>query len=313
LNFKKSGLMKRQFVIVVAILLSITMCENWGWQDVESDQESMLNIFALVSLDTTISSFVHVRQTLNLDDEEMILVDRDTLWYGDSPYDYVFEDSYRSNFLVDSAVVTISDGNKVVRFFPVRTEENYGYIGINEFVFQKKMSVVYLDTLHQFNPVPGTIYFLEVTAPDGRRVTGSLVTPAIPVLLDESIPDTLHLQKSYTIPFEPLPDNYQILRTITNNYTGENKVFIEPGSASWKSFPEDASSFDDDDFDCDMEIRLTAMDDNYYEYFVKKPLDDEFVSFLLGDANSGLSCGIEGGYGLFGAIAVDHVYRIAVR
>ncbi|MFH1212804.1 MAG: DUF4249 family protein, partial [Candidatus Neomarinimicrobiota bacterium] len=193
------------------------------------------------------------------------------------------------------------------------TEENYGYIGINEFVFQKKMSVVYLDTLHQFNPVPGTIYFLEVTAPDGRRVTGSLVTPAIPKLLDESIPDTLHLQKSFTIRFEPLPDNYQILRTITNNYAGENKVFIEPGSASWKSFPEDASSFDDEDFDCDMEIRLTAMDDNYYEYFVKKPLDDEFVSFLLGDANSGLSCGIEGGYGLFGAIAVDHVYRIAVR
>lgn len=305
--------MRRQFILLIGMIAILTMCNNWGWENIESDQEAQLNIFGLVSLDTSIISFVQVRQTLNLGEDEDVLIATDTVWYGDSPYDFVFEETYRSKFMIDSAVVTISDGTQTVRFFPVYTEDDYSGYYKNEYLFIKKVNVVYLDTLHRFIPQPQTNYYLEVTVPDGREVTGILITPAQPSLEKQSIPDTLHLLKSFTIPFAVLDDDHQILRTITEEEVGENEAIIEPGKASWSSLPESFSDTDDEEFRCTMEIRLTAMDANYYRYFVQKPLDDEFVSFVLGEANSGLSCGIEGGFGLFGAIAVDRIYRIAVR
>lgn len=306
-------MVRRQNILLLTIIITLAMCNNWGWEEIQSDQESQLNVFGLVSLDTSLMSFVQVRQTLNLGEDEDVLIATDTVWYGGSPYDFVFEETYRSKFTVDSAIVTISDGSQIVHFYPVYTEDDYSGYYENEYLFIKKVNVIYLDTLHMFTPQPQMNYYLEVTAPDGRRVTGSLITPAQPTLEKQSVPDTLHVLKSFTVPFAAQDDNYQILRTIIEGKVGENEVIIEPGKTSWSSLPESFSEIDNEDFSCRMEIRLTAMDDNYYRYFVQKPLDDKFVSFVLGEANSGLACGIEGGFGLFGAIAVDHIFRIAVR
>ena len=299
-------------IIIVALQLFYCACNNWGWQDLESDHEPALNIFALIVLDSTATSFVHVRQSLNLDESEYVRISHDTLWYGDSPYDYIFQNTYLSSFTVDSAVVTISDDTHEVRFFPVRSTEEYmWYYPYSE--YQIKNSVIYLDTLHQFNPQPATEYFLKVIAPDGRRVSGSLITPAIPEIQASSVPDTLHLLRSFGVSWKALPDNYQLLRTITDYWVGNFRVVIEPGKISWIAVPNDPSFFDSEDFACEMEVCLTALDENYYQYFIEKPLDDEFVSFLLGSANSGVSCGVEGGYGVFGAVATDRIYRIAVK
>ena len=306
--------MRKQLVNIIIVVLQLfyCTCNNWGWQGLESDHEPVLNVYALIVLDSTATSFVHVRQSLNLDESEYIRISHDTLWYGESPYDYIFKNTYLSSFIVDSAVVTISDGAHEVRFFPVRSTEEYmWYYPYAE--YQIKESVIYLDTLHQFNPQPATEYFLKVIAPDGRRVSGSLITPAIPEIQASSVPDTLHLLRSFGVSWKALPHNYQLLRTITNDWTGNLRAVIEPGQISWTSIPDDQALYESGDFMWEMEIRLIAMDENYYHYFIEKPLEDEFVSFLLGSANSGVSCGVEGGYGVFGAVATDRIYRVAVK
>jgi len=317
LNFRLSGrgLSARKFLVVIGIvwlLVFYCACNNWGWQELESDNEPVLNVFALIVLDSTATSFVHVRQSLNLDESEYIRVSQDTLWYGDSPYDYIFQNTYLSSFTVDSAIVTISDGTHAVRFFPVRTQEGYMSYYQNIEYLQKE-TVIYLDTLRQFNPQPSTEYFLDVVTPDGRHCSGSLNTPEVPLIISDSIPDTIHLHQSFSVSWKILPNNYQVLRTNTSSWAGEGQALIEPGQVSWTSIPEDPAIFSGEDSAWEMEIKLTAMDESYYQYFFKKPLDDEFVSFLLGSANSGVSCGIEGGYGVFGAIASDRIYRVAVK
>jgi hypothetical protein len=59
-------------------------------------------------------------------------------------------------------------------------------------------------------------------------------------------------------------------------------------------------------------IRLTAMDDNYFTYFVKGEIDD-YSNFLLNSPTTkGRSIGIEGGFGVFGSIASDNIFRTIV-
>ncbi|MBT3946044.1 MAG: hypothetical protein HOF42_06425, partial [Candidatus Marinimicrobia bacterium] len=59
-------------------------------------------------------------------------------------------------------------------------------------------------------------------------------------------------------------------------------------------------------------IRLTAMDDNYFTYFVKGEIDD-YSNFLLNSPTTkGRSIGIVGGFGVFGSIASDGITRTIV-
>ena len=52
------------------------------------------------------------------------------------------------------------------------------------------------------------------------------------------------------------------------------------------------------------------MDKNYYDYFIIGG-GERFENFLLGgQGTSGNSLGIQGGYGVFGAVASDKLIRI---
>ena len=57
-------------------------------------------------------------------------------------------------------------------------------------------------------------------------------------------------------------------------------------------------------------IEVRAMDENYYDYFIRYGSGDDFSSFALGQGSSSRSVGIEGGIGVFCAIATDRVYRV---
>ena len=57
-------------------------------------------------------------------------------------------------------------------------------------------------------------------------------------------------------------------------------------------------------------IKVRAMDENYYDYFIRYGSGDDFSSFALGQGSSSRSVGIEGGIGVFCAIATDRVYRV---
>ena len=56
-------------------------------------------------------------------------------------------------------------------------------------------------------------------------------------------------------------------------------------------------------------VRLTAMDDNYYEYFITGEIG-EYANLLLNyPTTKGRSVGIEGGFGVFGSIGSSRVLK----
>ena len=52
-------------------------------------------------------------------------------------------------------------------------------------------------------------------------------------------------------------------------------------------------------------IRLTSMDENYYEYFILGESGEYSNELLNYPTTKGRSVGIEGGFGFFGSIASD--------
>ena len=52
-------------------------------------------------------------------------------------------------------------------------------------------------------------------------------------------------------------------------------------------------------------IRLTSMDENYYEYFILGEPGEYSNALLNYPTTKGRSVGIEGGFGFFGSIASD--------
>ena len=157
---------------------------------------------------------------------------------------------------------------------------------------------------------------LNVSTPDGKQLTGEVTTPPIPSIYSEQIPDTIHIRKTFTVTWKPLETVHSLIRTSSILYWicgSEQRCVIEPVDSSWTSSIIDCQRWEDESSEPDsFMIELRAMDDNYYEYFLKHAWEDEFVSFLLGGGDTGLTIGVEGGYGVFGAIAADRVYRVVV-
>jgi len=307
------NILKFRLIIIISVPLIVFLnnCGNWGWEEVESNHESVLNVFGLISLDSTTQSFAQVYQTINLQDEESKFIRRDTIWYGNSPYDYYLEDVDVSSFLVRDAKVIISDGEIQYHFYPVITKNSHGYYRDGQYVAYSNETTIYLDTLNIFYPQPNTTYYLEVTAPDGRHLTGEVTTPLIPDIHEADIPDTIHVHKPFEITWNSLGNAYARIRTQTYICGGSQEKIIDTGDTTWVLKIPDCPYYETDTA-VEMVIELHAIDENYYEYFVKKSIDDEFLNFLLGSSNTRESCGIEGGYGVFGAIAIDKVYRLAM-
>ena len=60
-------------------------------------------------------------------------------------------------------------------------------------------------------------------------------------------------------------------------------------------------------------IRLTAMDENYYDYFVVGESGEYSNALLNYPTTKGRSVGIQGGFGFFGSIASDRLLLKIVR
>ncbi|MBC8484732.1 MAG: DUF4249 family protein [Bacteroidetes bacterium] len=299
-------------IITFSAAISLSKCGKWGWEDVTSDHEPVLNVFALISLDTTIQSFVRVHNTLGLEEPEKVFVRKDTIWYGEGPYDYWLRDLWESKYLVKDAVVIISDGNNDYTFSYINLDyDNWEY-----YDYYRGEESIYLDTLNKFHPQPNTTYFLDVSTPDGKQLTGEVTTPPIPVIYSKQIPDTVYIRKTFTVTWKPLETVHSLIQTSSILYWicgAEQRCVREPGDSSWTSSIVDCHYYENESSEPDsFMIELHTLDDNYYEYFIKHAWEDEFVSFLLGGGDAGLTIGVEGGYGVFGAIAADRVYRVVV-
>ena len=256
------------------------------WENITSDHESTLNIFGLISLDETVPSFVRVHQTLGLEEK------KDDDW----------------PFLVQDAEVMVSDGIREYSFkftsWECRTGNCEDIIGW------------YSDTT--FHPQPNTLYTLTVSTPDGRHLTGETVTPVFPKLDNSSVSDTVSAQKPYTVAFNIGGPYFASLRTVQSGRWicgADHYALINPGTTQWTTPPTNCSgvfrSPINDSTDL-LTISLVNMDDNYYEYFLKQRPDDDFVDFFTGSGRTAVSIAVEGGYGIFGAIATDRIHRVII-
>ncbi len=263
---------------------------------------------ALISLDAEVQSFVDVRRTLTLEEKESEYLGQDTVWYSE---DYWYIDNiYRSNYDIKDAQVIVSDGKTDYPFVYQMNQNNYWY---------STVAGQYVDTTGSFTPKPNTDYFLTVKAMNGKVLTGSVTTPSLPGIHSESVPDTVYAKKPYSISYDLGGDVYGEIATYLDSSSkkwicgADINSIVRPGSNKWKTPPNDCGEFDwgENTDPGNLIIRLRVMDDQYYEYMYRIKGND-FVDFLTGGGSRGHAIGVEGGIGVFGAIATDKIKRVIV-
>jgi len=326
-----------RYSIYTLLFLLLASCGNWGWEAIDTDNEEKLNIFGLISLDDSLSSFVIVHKTLDTagPDAEIVgydtiyyeswewynedtgLFERDTFFY-DSPYIRTIRESL---YVVKDATVTITDGSQNYSF--VRSP-NFGTEGEGreDYWYDDIFSDhgVYINTDLSFSPTPNTEYTLTITTPSGHNVTGSLMTPAHPRIKQDDLADTLFINSLFDVGWHY---NGDFNTTITTGFPSQNWEFyvcgiqqfgvIEPGDTTWTSSVESwcLETQTDDDVS-PIGVRLRYLDENYYRYFLATDEGVENISnFLIGEGGIGTAYGIEGGFGVFGAMSADWVTRYA--
>lgn len=315
---KKNNFLKKiSLIVIISIIIS---CGKWGWEPVTSDHESTLNVFALIFVGDSLSGescYINVHQSLDLEQNEEIIAGNDTTWYGpDSLYDFYVTEITKSAYIVEDATVYITDGVDTTYFYhtPPQFLEDYGWVTLAS----------YKDTLLKFRPRPNREYTLSVSTPDGRSASGKIKTPSVPHIYNEQVPDTLFNRRTFTIPFKPMTDDQHLrvkMHSI-NDYSwscGANRIYVlqDVSDTTWTSKVKSCTNgfgyIDGGENTLTVSVALEAMDDNFYEYFIKNAGEVEYVNILTGiEGNSGFSAGIEGGYGVFGAIAVDKIERVYV-
>jgi hypothetical protein len=299
-------------LFLTALLISFSC--SWKWEPLTSDYDPVLNVYGVISLDPEIPSFVYVTRTLTLQDSSQKVFNRDTIWYSENEY-WLYE-TYRSNFLVTDADVTISDGNQQYRFSPVRLSYDSHWIDDSTYIydspeiplwFNGSESYVYLDTSGAFQPQPGSEYSITVQTDAYPQLTGTVFTPDIPLIFNwESLPDTLKTGTGYTLRWKAMnPGQYGVLQYQSGNWGDNIRRFIEAGDSLITFIPELGESNyepgEDEKYNT-FTLTLRFMERNYYDFFVKGQ-DDEVFSFLLGASNKQLAYGVEGGNGAFTAFS----------
>ncbi len=317
------------------LLTFFISCGNWGWEAIDTDNEEKLNIFGLISLDDSVSSFVIVHKTLDTAGPDAEIVGYDTIYYDAYEYynydtgmferdTFWYEEPYirsisESLYIVKDATVSISDGSQTYAFIrnpQDRSGQNYWYRDI----FSDPG--IYMNTDGRFHPLPNTEYTLSITTPDGHHLSGSLVTPSIPEIRDEELVDTLSIKNLFDVTWHYNGDFNTTITTGFASQIWERYVcgisqfgLMEPGDTTWTSSVDSWCLEDNqgDDTIAPMGIRLRYLDENYYQYFLASDSEVEAISnFLIGEGNIGRAYGIEGGFGVFGSMSADWISRYAI-
>ena len=187
---------------------------------------------------------------------------------------------------------------------------------------------LYVDTSGTFYPEPLTNYDLNIIAPGFDPVSGSLTTPNFPSLdsiaqLGNNV-DTVIINEPFNIHWtlmqegrgmvtgEVLLGNWWEDSTSSRWCGGYFDPFIidlsDNGSNPYTVYPWICSeSINQATETKEYLIRLTAMDENYYEYFIVGEAGEYSNALLNYPTTKGRSIGIEGGFGFFGSIASDRL------
>ena len=183
----------------------------------------------------------------------------------------------------------------------------------------------YVDTTGSFSPEPGRGYTLNVTAPGYNPISGNLKTPLKPkinsVYQRGDLIDTVIVNEPFEISYgreetgRALITGQVLLGDWWNDSTslgwcgGEFEPFmvdLDDGE-QYKQTIEPWICLEESDQENvkDYVLRLTSMDDNYYEYFIVGESGEYSNTLLNYPTTKGRSVGLEGGFGLFGSIASD--------
>tara|TARA_Y100000022_G_scaffold187393_1_gene184795 strand:- start:357 stop:1397 length:1041 start_codon:yes stop_codon:yes gene_type:complete len=181
----------------------------------------------------------------------------------------------------------------------------------------------YIDTSGAFNPQPSTRYEVNISAPGYEPVTGSLTTPTFPnidSLVQRNIKvDTITASEPFDIYWDHQSEGKGFItgEVISRNWFEDS---ISSDCGYFDPFIIDFSDVDENPTSVfpwicnetlesfpvrDYFIRLTSMDENYYEYFILGESGEYSNALLNYPTTKGRSVGIEGGFGFFGSIASD--------
>ena len=357
MNFKRIN----QFAFGL-ILICITGClyPDLEWEDLESDYDHVLNVFGLINIDEGSPSYIGLYRTTDLDEASQNLSYVDTLYWCDCDNDdcwecednlqdgyWVVDSIYQPAALIKDASVSLIDdqGNsyefsyidKITFIDTIYFDTTFTFYGTtinwDTTIYDTNNIHInfYVDTTGTFIPQPEKNYNLSISAAGYDAVSGSLTTPAYPVLDSLSMQgrsvDTVIVNEPFDIHWtqtmgmamvtgEVVFGNWWEDTSITNWCGGYFDPFIidlEDDSENSRSiFSEFCEQALEEVETKDYLIRLTAMDDNYYEYFVTGEMGEYSNALLNYPTTKGRSIGIEGGFGFFGSIASDNL-RLKIR
>ena len=327
-------------LVVTITLLSLLMfisCGNWGWESIDTDNEEKLNIFGLISLDDSLESFVIVHKTLDTSGPDERTIGMDTIYYN--VYEWYNEDTglFESDthwfeepwiqtiseplYIVKDASVIISDGTQNFEFHrqPPNLVSEYSYWRDDYLSDHAR----YVDTTGLFIPQVNTKYSLTINTPDGLAISGSLTTPPRPVIYESTTIDTVSMRQPFQVSWVNDGDYTTVVATGYSQYDYYNEVYlcgmeqqsaVEPGDTTWTSRtdPYCFEDFHNPDLVVAMDIRVRFVDESYDKYFVQGGGNPQDISnILIGEGGIGEGFGIEGGFGVFGAISSSRIKRHA--
>ena len=339
----------RRLILLCVLCTAITACVNpqsTAWEDLAHDREPVLNVFGLISLDPQLESFVRLYRSTNLSELSEIRVDPFAV--ADQNQNGELEDNELLALVDSNGDGAISDGEWLTiadldqdgtideeewqdlftpRYEPAAVIANayvVVFAGSDSTLFEWRAErQAYYSSSSDFAPKPETHYGIEITASGFKSIVGSLITPQMPVFAVELHPDTLKVGL-----IETLDLSWRSATKGKGILTG--KMLVEPMGIDeskdanfdfqcailYKVVDLKEGAYTTDSVSCDRSItrpyllRLTAMDANYYEYFVTGEARDYANILLPSNTTQGWGVGIDGGYGVFGAIASDSLQRI---
>ena len=346
MSFKKS-----YQIFILSFSLFIFGClSDSPWEELESDYDHVLNVFGLISLDSSQTSYIGIYRTTNLNETSQNFVGVDTLGWCDCDNEecycedeesgyWIIDSLYEPSALIKDATVIVSDdaGNnyefsfldKVSFIDTVIFDTTFTFYGTtidwDTTIYDTNNFRVnfYVDTAGIFEPQPNMRYNLSINALGFDSVSGSLTTPHLPSL------DSL-VQQGISTDTVIINEPFDIFWTSHSGFKGLLTGEVISGNWWEDSLSSDCGFFDpliidfsDDDQNpssiypwiCneieatfpvrDYFLRLTSMDENYYEYFIVGESGEYSNALLNYPTTKGRSIGIEGGFGFFGSIASD--------
>ena len=322
----------------------------FGIINLDSDQTSFIGLYRTTDLDETSQTFVGI-DTLywcDCDDDDCwdCNDDQDGYWEIDSIYEPAA--------LIKDASVVISDemGNnfefsfveRLPRIDTLHFDTTFNFYGVNitwdTTIFDTNHIRLnfYTDTTGTFVPQPFTNYSLSIIAPGFDVVSGSLRTPDHPHLDSLSQKgrsvDTIIVNDPFDIHWQLLQDGNGIIsqEVIFGDWLNDSNSIVNRSNWCGGYFDPFVVGLSDESLNpvninpwfCDFNenksgpydyfVRLTSMDQNYYDYFIIGETGEYSNALLNYPTTKGFSSGIVGGFGLFGSIASDGiVVKIAHR